>query len=84
MNGRAEMLDQALHCIANAVPKDSSFTKRYLSELILTTNYLRNQDPIVGRDIKPCEADTRRPLFLGHLQKTWQIRVAQLCKHATS
>ena len=63
MNGEAERLEQTLHRIANAILKDSGFAIRYWPKLILTANYLRNREPVVGRDITLFEADTRRPLF---------------------
>ncbi len=69
MNGKAERLGQTLHRIANAILKDSSFAIRYWPELLLTANYLRNREPVVGRDIMPFEADTGRPPFLGHLRR---------------
>ncbi len=70
--------------MGNAVLKDSGFAIRYWPELILTANYLRNREPVVGRDITPFEADTGRPLSLGHLRRIGQNKDAQLRKPATS
>ena len=83
MNGVAERLGQTLHRMANAILKDSGFPIQYWPELILTANYLRNRKPVVGRDITPFEADTGGHLFLGHLRRIGQRRVAQLCKPTT-
>ncbi len=83
MNGVAEKLSQTLNRMANAILKYSSFPIRYWPELILTANYLRNREPVVGRDITPFEADTGKPLFLGHLRRIGQRGVAQLCKLTT-
>ena len=63
MKGEAERLGQTLHRRANALLKDSDFAIRYWPELILTANYLRNREPVVGHDIIPVEADTGRHLF---------------------
>ena len=76
MNGEAESLSQILRCMANALLKDPGFAIRYWPELILTVKYLRNWEPVVGRDIKPFEADTGRTPFLGHMRQIEQIRVA--------
>ncbi len=76
MNGEAESLSQILRCMANALLKDPGFAIRYWPELILTVKYLRNWEPVVSRDIKPFEADTGRPPFLGHMRQIEQIRVA--------
>lgn len=83
MNGAAGRLGQTLHCMANALRKDSGFAIQYWPELILTANYLRNREPVVGRDITPIEVDTQRPPFLGHLRRIGQRGVAQLRKPAT-
>ena len=62
MNDEAEKLSQTLHRMANAILKDFGFAIRYWPELILTANYVQNQEPVVGRDITPFEVDTGRPL----------------------
>ncbi len=84
MNGASERLGQTLHCMANAILKDSGFVIRYWPELNLTANYLRNRESVVDCSITPFEADTGRPSFLGLLRRIGQREVAQLREPATS
>lgn len=76
MNGTTERLGQTLHRMANALLKDSGFEVQYWPELILTVNYFRNQEPVVGRNITSFKADTGNPPSLGHLRRIGQRGVA--------
>ena len=77
MNGAAERLGQTLHGMASAMLKESNLPMKYWSELILTSNYLRNRLPVVGRAITPYEARTKHKPCLQHLRRIGQSGFTQ-------
>lgn len=77
MNGAAERLGQTLYGIVNAMLKESGLPLKYWSELILTSNYLRNRLPVVGRTITPYDVRTKHKPNLQHLRRIGQCGLAQ-------
>ena len=77
MNGSAEQLGQTIHRMANAPLSESRLPKKYWSEMVLTTNYLRNRMPVTGRDITQYESKTGLQPQLSHLRHIGQRGYAQ-------
>ena len=67
MNGTAERLGQTLHRKACTMQKDSGISMFYWPGLLKTANYLRNRQPVTGRNITPYEANVGRKPQLGRL-----------------
>lgn len=84
MNGTIEKLHQILHCMTNTFLKNSNFTTQYWVELIFSTNYLQNREPVIGRNIIFFEVDIGRPLRVGYLHLIGLSGFAQLRKLAIS
>lgn len=68
MNGAAECLGQTIYDMANAMLKESNLPMKYWSKLIFTSNYLRNQLPVVERTITSYKAYTKYKPCLQYLR----------------
>ena len=53
--------------------KESQLPQKFWGEFVRTSNYLRNLQPISGRDVTPHEAHIGHPLDLSHLRIIGQI-----------
>ena len=73
VNGRSERLGQTLQKMASAVLKDSRLSEKLWGELVLTANYLRNDQPVAGRDTTPYKAATGKPPRLSHLRLVFSL-----------
>ena len=68
INGKSERLGQTIQQKASAILKESQLPQRFQTEFVRASNYLRNVQPISGRDVTPHEAYTGRPPDLSHLR----------------
>ena len=84
MNGTAERLGQTLHKKACTMQKNSNISLSYWPELFQTANYLRNCQPVTGRNITPYESLIGQKSQLSHLRRVGQYGYAQVCKPNTS
>ena len=75
-NGSAEKLGQTLLSKASAILKESNLDIKYWPEMICTSNYLRNRQPITCKFMTPFEARYVYRPQLGHLCHISRIRYA--------
>lgn len=67
-NARAERLNLTLLNLTRAVLADSRLPTDVWGEVLKTTNWLRNNLPVEGLDVTPCELLLGSPPDLSHLQ----------------
>ncbi len=82
-NGKAERLGQTIHKTASSILKDSGLDIRFWPEMVCTSSYLRNRQPVTGRDVTSYEASTHRKPQLGHLRRIGQHGYTQVRKPYT-
>ena len=76
-NGKSERLGQTLHKIASANLKASKLPDRFWAEFMRTANYLRNRQPVPGRDVTPFQACTTHVPRADHLRIIGQTGLCQ-------
>ena len=80
MNGKAERLGQTIQKTTNAMLKESGLSETYWSELCKTANYLRNRQPVTGRDVTPFQGFSGYRPKLSHLRIIGQWGLCQVRK----
>ena len=78
MNGKSERLGQTIQRKASAILKESQLPPKFWTEFVRASNYLRNIQPVSGRDITPHQACTGRPPDLSHLRIIGQTGYCQV------
>ena len=83
MNESAKQLGQTIHKMTNALLFESSLSKKYWFEMVLTANYLRNRMPVTRRHITPYESKTSFQAQLSYFCRIGQWGYAQNQKTQT-